>query len=436
MGLAGTGTSNSALSFGGYNGGNLATTELFDGTSWTTKSNMNVARRYLAGTGTSNSALSFGGTNGSYLATTELFDGTSWTTKNNMNTARMGLAGTGTSNSALSFGGYNGSYLATTELFDGTSWSSLRSSSSVEWFYLKPVNLGNDKIILFIGDCFYVVDTSTFSYIRLSSPYPYVRDYFFSSSYAPILLEVMTSSLIVTYVKGNKIALYHYDGSVITSSYLSSSAFTTNDLNHFVIRKINDTHFLLVYTLETVPSTVEVKIGKINDSGDNVTFYGPFSTSLISFASATVISESAFVIFHSGGILKGNIDITQLSITFDLNIDYSFNSTYNDSEKIGTTESVVNVYNPPNTSGAKITKGLIFTSTTQEKVLGIVQADGNAEESKPVAIFGDISKVHTGLVPGNLYYYNVDTGNGVTSQQTPQLAGIALSPTEIKITTY
>ena len=43
--------------------------------------------------------------------------GTTWTTKANMNTARRALGGAGVSSSALSFGGYIGSYSAVTELF-------------------------------------------------------------------------------------------------------------------------------------------------------------------------------------------------------------------------------------------------------------------------------------------------------------------------------
>jgi hypothetical protein len=44
---------------------------------WASRSGMTTARRYLAGAGTASDALSFGGYNGSYLATTERYNGTS-----------------------------------------------------------------------------------------------------------------------------------------------------------------------------------------------------------------------------------------------------------------------------------------------------------------------------------------------------------------------
>jgi len=125
--LAGCGTQSAALSFGGYNGTDLASTEKFDGSSWSTDAawDLNTARHYLAGCGTQSAALSFGGYNGIDLAVTEKFDGSSWSTDAawNLTTAYRGHAGCGTQSAALSFGGYNGIDLASTEKFDGSSWS-------------------------------------------------------------------------------------------------------------------------------------------------------------------------------------------------------------------------------------------------------------------------------------------------------------------------
>jgi hypothetical protein len=122
--LAGCGTQTAALSFGGSNGTYLATTEEYDGTSWTLSNNMNIARHVLAGCGTQTAALSFGGqNNNTFVSTTEEYDGTSWTLSNNMNIVRGALAGCGTQTAALSFGGSNGAIVATTEEYDGTSWT-------------------------------------------------------------------------------------------------------------------------------------------------------------------------------------------------------------------------------------------------------------------------------------------------------------------------
>ena len=85
--------------------------------AWAASGALNTARYYLAGSGTQNAALSFGGNNGASSAVTEKFNGTSWAATGNLNTARHGLAGSGTQNAALSFGGYTGALSAVTEKF-------------------------------------------------------------------------------------------------------------------------------------------------------------------------------------------------------------------------------------------------------------------------------------------------------------------------------
>jgi len=123
-GLAGAGTQNAALSFGGFSVS--AVTEKFDGTSWSNTANLINGRDEIAGVGLQNSALSFGGgVSFAALAYTEKFNGTSWLSANPLNTARFALAGVGIQNSALSFSGENNvsAKVATTEKFNGTSWS-------------------------------------------------------------------------------------------------------------------------------------------------------------------------------------------------------------------------------------------------------------------------------------------------------------------------
>ena len=125
--LAGCGTQDQGLSFGGYNTnlGQLNKTEKFDGTVWSTNISMNLqsSRRYLAGCGTQNQGLSFGGYKTLNIRTTEIFNGTTWSTNVSMNLqiGRRELAGCGTQNQGLSFGGYPN--LSNTEKFDGTVWS-------------------------------------------------------------------------------------------------------------------------------------------------------------------------------------------------------------------------------------------------------------------------------------------------------------------------
>ena len=122
--LAGAGTQNAALGFGGNTAPvTVACTEAYNGTSWTAGRAMITARNLLSGAGTQNAALAFGGGAPPPIAVTctEAYNGTSWSVSSAMITARYLLAGAGTQNAALAFGGAPG--LACTEAYNGTSWS-------------------------------------------------------------------------------------------------------------------------------------------------------------------------------------------------------------------------------------------------------------------------------------------------------------------------
>ena len=72
---------------------------------------MNTARSYLASSGTSTSAIVFGGYRGASAggntAATEFWNGSSWTEVADLGTSRRDHAGTGqSSNTALAAGGY------------------------------------------------------------------------------------------------------------------------------------------------------------------------------------------------------------------------------------------------------------------------------------------------------------------------------------------
>jgi hypothetical protein len=125
--LAGSGTQNSALSFGGWISTNSAVAEKFNGSIWSSSGNLNTARSTLAGSGIQNASLSFGGYISAASAVTEKFNGSTWSTSAgyNLNTARYALAGSGTQSASLSFGGSTGSNSVVTEKFDGSIWSTL-----------------------------------------------------------------------------------------------------------------------------------------------------------------------------------------------------------------------------------------------------------------------------------------------------------------------
>ena len=100
--LAGAGTQNAGLAFGGRAPSQLACTEEYDGTSWTAGGALITARKGLGGAGTQNAGLAFGGRT---FSCTEEYNGTSWSAGGALATARYGLGGAGIQNAALAFGG-------------------------------------------------------------------------------------------------------------------------------------------------------------------------------------------------------------------------------------------------------------------------------------------------------------------------------------------
>lgn len=134
--LAGAGTQNAGLAFGGLDPALSPTfcsdsTEEYNGTTWSTSSpGLNAARYYLAGAGTQDAAVAFGGQITPAARCTEEYNGgtETWATVNIMpSPARTCLAGAGTQNAALAIGGKAFPANLATDLtseYDGTNWSS------------------------------------------------------------------------------------------------------------------------------------------------------------------------------------------------------------------------------------------------------------------------------------------------------------------------
>jgi hypothetical protein len=124
--LAGAGTQNAGLAFGGEEPPYLDTcTEEYNGTSWSVGGALSTARWELAGAGTQNAGLAFGGDYFGALSCTEEYNGASWSSGGYLITARTRLAGAGTQIAALAFGGYAYGYgiVSCTEEYNGSSWS-------------------------------------------------------------------------------------------------------------------------------------------------------------------------------------------------------------------------------------------------------------------------------------------------------------------------
>ena len=120
--LEGAGTSNTAaLAFGGSP--NVALTELYNGTSWTEKSDLTLGRSSMGSAGSSTAAIAFGGSPDT--TDSETWNGSSWTEITAMNTARgaMGPSMAGTVTAVLGAGGANGGVRNLTEQWNGSSWT-------------------------------------------------------------------------------------------------------------------------------------------------------------------------------------------------------------------------------------------------------------------------------------------------------------------------
>ena len=118
--MGGAGTTTAGLVFGG-SPGPTANTESWNGSAWTEVNNLNTARNQLAGLGTQDSALAFGGEGPPNVALTEDWNGNNWVETSDLNTAVRFQGGAGTTTAGLSFGGDNGPVTNNTEEWSGSS---------------------------------------------------------------------------------------------------------------------------------------------------------------------------------------------------------------------------------------------------------------------------------------------------------------------------
>ena len=131
------GTQTSAVFAGGSPPNTTQGSEHYDGSSWTAGGNMNVSRRNLTGGGVLTAGVAFGGITGPgypsgavIVASTEHYNGSSWTNATNMPTATRGQQGTGTQTAAFACGGSvapgaspAGASKVDTFEYDGSNWT-------------------------------------------------------------------------------------------------------------------------------------------------------------------------------------------------------------------------------------------------------------------------------------------------------------------------
>ena len=143
-GLRGNGTQTSALVYGGDTGSGTyvtASTESYDGSSFSTTANLGTAKVDVGSAGADNtSGVAFGGATFPNTSATEEFTvsvtattGAAWASGGNLNTGRYGLRGTGTQTSMVVAGGNipPNSNTNVTEEYNGSSWSNSNNLPAV-----------------------------------------------------------------------------------------------------------------------------------------------------------------------------------------------------------------------------------------------------------------------------------------------------------------
>jgi len=156
-GGAGT-TVSAALVMGGHlmtfsNPYSSATTESYDGTSWTEVTAMTLERSYFTGIGPQTAALvglaSGVSPPGGQITNTETYNGTGWTEEADANTARNNCGQAGTTTACL-FSGGGPSAVGLTEDYNGTSWTEVNNLNTARW-KMGPASTGSPSATMVFG---------------------------------------------------------------------------------------------------------------------------------------------------------------------------------------------------------------------------------------------------------------------------------------------
>lgn len=151
-GHAGAGTTAAGLVCGGgTSSSEVATTETFNGTTWSTAALMTSARRFHTGFGIQSAAVVAGGSNSAPVNTSESYNGASWTSGASMSAARRSPSSAGIDSSGLVFGGENGTNaLSSTETYNGSTFGA-GSPLSLARFQLGGAGISSSSAVSFGG---------------------------------------------------------------------------------------------------------------------------------------------------------------------------------------------------------------------------------------------------------------------------------------------
>jgi len=223
-----------------------------------------------------------------------------------------------------------------------------------------------------------------------------------------------------------------YDTSSNTIAYIDNIA-TLNSLK-FVINYADNGHS------DRGTSKIGTILGTTITLGAAASFTSSTTSpgNVIPSLPTSIFTDTRFAVsFTNGG--SGSIRVgTVIGSTVSYSNVSSFNGStyYIAADNIDTASFVINYTDLDNSNYGTIIFAAGDPSLITDRISGILQASGSAGQLKPVAMFGETSTVHAGLIPGHLYYYNITSKNGVVGNNNDHLVGVALSTTEIKIVSY
>lgn len=114
--------------------------------AWSVGGAMGACRRFGGGAGTLNAGLAafgLGVTPVGNQATSQEYDGTTWSNSNSATTARYALGMGGNQNSAIAMGGANPAAVACHEKYNGTNWANCTGAPVASAWWVAGVNSSN-----------------------------------------------------------------------------------------------------------------------------------------------------------------------------------------------------------------------------------------------------------------------------------------------------
>jgi len=279
----------------------------------------------------------------------------------------------------------------------------------------------------------------TGSIINFGSRYQFDNTVYFKD---PDAITLNSSKFVISYTKYPTGSQTSGSGSlkvgIIDENNISFGSIVNFNMGHYnqysSISTINENSFVLGYSDSDTSGVVRI----CNVDGDDISLGDPyiFSSSSITNKKVVSLDEDKFVLFYSKGgttnLRMGTISGSIISFPME---EHPLTDNIYDAIRLNDSTVVIgNVESGVNNGYTKA--GPISTFIISDRIAGILQEGGTAGQSKPVALFGDISTVHTDLIPGVIYYYDTATGNDVITAPVGYLAGFALSSTELKIVSY